>query len=111
MVDFKQWLQLKESLGSGNISKEGNIFVGTYQTIGGKKFDLEFSISNGVAQVSYLRARKFAGGTGTFKELLPLISKQMKELGIVKIQFNAALDDKTNGQSRNKLFNKYIKSL
>jgi hypothetical protein len=106
MLDFKEWLQLREE-SSGGISKEGrNTFVGTYQTTGGRKFDLEFSISNGVAQISYLRARKNTG-VGEFKELIPLISKQMKELGVFKVNYNTSLDDKTQGRSRERLFKRY----
>lgn len=87
-------------------SREGrDEYVATYK-VSGKTFVVWLRITSpGNARVTYLNS--YGKGTGTFKEILPQFISDLKKINIVNIDYSTASDEKTQGRSRDRLFNYY----
>lgn len=98
-MDFYCWLE--------SLSRQGrDEFVGYYDTPGGRKYEVWIrDLGNSVASVSYLRSNK--KGVGSFKEVLPQFIADLKGLGFADVKYSTAMDDETEGRSRDRLFNQY----
>ncbi len=90
-----------------DLEREGrDEYVGRYSTSGGKTFEIWLRRTGAnSASVSYLRNNK--KGTGTFAEVLPQFREDLAKLGLTDITYSTALDDKTQGKSRDRLFARY----
>lgn len=91
------------------LSKEGrDLYVGAYKSPGGKKYDVEVrKVDDETADILYLRAR--GQGTGSFADVVKEFAKDMKQLGFTKVTYSTALDDKTGGKARERLFKRLEK--
>ena len=99
-MKFRTWLE-------GVLEREGrDEYVGRYKTPGGKTFEVWVRVTGkNSARITYLRG--YGQGAGTFIEVLSQLVQDLKSLGLTDISYSTAMDDETQGQSRERLFAKY----
>jgi hypothetical protein len=111
-MNFKQFIESMEEQGRGE-------YVARYKTLGGKMFEVWLHVRPGyigdrwsdkVASITYLHSypRKAAG---SFREVLREFKMDLDKLGIKPedIRYTVAIDDKTGGESRERLFKGYFR--
>lgn len=79
-----------------------NEYVGYYR-LPGRTFEVWLRvIGPGEARITWLRG--YGPGKGSFREVLPQFIADLKQLKITQIDYSTAVDDKTGGVSRDRLF-------
>ena len=88
------------------MSREGNDeYVGSYKS-GTKRFEVWLRVTgDGNGRITYLRA--YGSGSATFRDVISQVIADLKKLGVIKISYGVAIDDKTGGASRQRLFDRY----
>jgi hypothetical protein len=101
MADFKNFME--------TMTKESkDEWFGIYR-FPDKRFEVWIRIvGDGVAKITHLRG--FGKGNHTFKDVIPELKADLQKLNIKKIEYSTALDDKTQGKARDRLFQSYLNS-
>lgn len=93
-MKFKQFLE--------TMSQEGrDEYVAKYR-VSGKTFEVWLRVTGpGSARITYLNS--YGQGTGTMREALPELMADLKQLNIDNVDWSTAIDDETQGRSREKI--------
>ena len=98
-MDFRAFVETLERQGRDE-------YVGYYRTEGGRKFEVWLRLHpDKSATITYIRG--YPVGTGDFREVLPQFKADLEKLGVVKVDGSSAMDDKTGGKARERLFRRW----
>lgn len=96
-MQFREFLE--------EISQEGrDEYVARYR-ISGRVFEVWLRVKGNTARITYFHS--YGQGKSTFKEALPLLKADLEKLNITDVDWSVAIDDRTQGGARERLFNRY----